>query len=143
MKKIKKTSLLIITDDLKYACGVTTHLFNLLQGLNEKNEFDVHVICSGGDSIERFQNLKIKLIVKESLKYQFRSTLQFLKSILFLANYVLKNNIKLIHSQNHYVANIAFIVSKFFKIKTIQSHHNFFTSYGKLKLYRASKHIAR
>ena len=141
MKNKKKSPLLILTDDLKYACGVTTHLYNLLLGLIEKNEFEIHLISSGGDSIERFQNLNIRLIEKGCFKYQFKSIFNFLHSILYLTNYVRKHKIELIHSQNHYVANIAFIVSKFLKITTIQSHHNLFTTYGRLSLFKASQHI--
>ena len=142
MKKIKKTSLLIITDDLKYACGVTTYLYNLLLGLVNNRELDIHILCSGGDSIERFQNLKIKVIVKDYLRYELRSAVNFSKSVLFLSGYIIKHKIELIHSQNHYVANIAYYASIFFNVKTIQSHHNYFISHGRLKFYRASKHIA-
>ncbi len=137
-----KYSILIITDDLKYACGVTTFLYNFLLGMRDNKEFDMHVICSGGDSIEKFKELGIKLIVRESFKYELKSKLNFFKSIVFLAFYIRKNKIKVIHSQNHYVANIAYLISVFFKIKTIQSHHNLFTKVGRLKQFKASKHIA-
>ncbi len=137
-----QNNILLLTDDLNYNCGVTTFLYNHLISLSTNRKYNFILICTGGNSIDRFRNMDIGLFINTDFKFDKRSLLRFLKSIFFLLIFVKKNKIDLIHSQNHYVSNISFIVSKIINVKTLQSHHNLYKSRGILPHFISSKHIA-
>ena len=56
---------LFLINQLLNTCGVTTHFYYLLNGLREESELDIYVICGGGNNMEKFKQLGVKLIVDE------------------------------------------------------------------------------
>lgn len=131
---MKTKRILLFTDDLKYACGISTYLFNFLKEYNG-NEYEFFLLCSGGDAVERFREINKNVFIDEIFRERDRTPFRFLVSIIKLSIFVLNNSPQIIHAQNYYVANIAFWVSKFVKVETIQTHHNFFRETKRLKLF--------
>lgn len=127
-------NVLYLTDKLNHTDGVSSHLFYLLKNLKS---FDVklHIICSGGDSIDKFKSLNIGVYTYDKLEHNKRSVLNFLKSVKFVSGFCKENKIDIVNSHNHYCANIAKTASKIYKLRTIQTIHGIISVSGKFKLY--------
>lgn len=135
-------NLLILTDELNYTDGVTSHLYYLLTELSRGKEISIFLMCSGGDSVEKFENSGIKVFEDGNLSHKRRSIKNFSKIILKLIKFSRVNKINIIHSHNHYAANIANCVSKFTNIKTVQTIHGLIAEGGMLKHFKADKYVA-
>ncbi|MCX6152289.1 MAG: glycosyltransferase family 4 protein [Ignavibacteriales bacterium] len=131
---------LILTDDLKFTCGISSYLYNFLLE-NKSTEFDYYILCSGGDAVERFQEINAQIYVDNIFSEKRKSYLRFFIAIIKLFLFIRKYSPSIIHSQNYYAANIARFVSRLTKIKTVQTHHNFFKKTNKLKLLASEYQI--
>lgn len=132
---------LYLVNQLRYTCGVTNHLIHLTKGISQKG-FNVLVLCGGGNGLERFQNIDVKVFGDERFLHEKRSVWNYISAIKFLRNFVLNNDINLIHSHYHYGANIARIVSKITGIPAIQTSHGLIETKGRLKHFAADRYIA-
>jgi len=125
--------ILILTDDLKYSCGISSYLYNFLSE-NKSTEFEFYILCSGGDSVERFREITPNVFIDAIYSEKKKNYLNFLMAVFKLLVFSWRHEINIVHAQNYYVANIARYVSSINRIKTIQTHHNFFKETKKLKL---------
>lgn len=125
--------ILILTDDLKYSCGISSYLYNFLSE-NKSTEFEFYILCSGGDAVERFKKITPNVFIDSIYREVKKNYLNFLVAIFKLLVFSWRHEINIVHAQNYYVANIARFVSYINRIKTIQTHHNFFKKTKKLKL---------
>lgn len=130
---------LILTDKLKYNCGVTTYLYNFLSLANKKG-IDFYLCTSGGDRIDDFKIFVKKIYYSKRFDYYNKGFFNTIYYILNVFVICFRNNVQIIHSQNYYVANVANIVRKFIRVKTIQTHNNLFPE-GRLKHFVAERHI--
>ncbi len=127
--------ILILTNQLLTTCGVSKHLLYFLKEAKKYSDFELTLICGGGDAIDEYQNLVKEVLVWPCIQHNNRSLKFFLKSIFKLFALQKKNKFDIIHSHNHYAANIAKIVSLVFKLKTIQTVHGIIEPIGKLNHY--------
>jgi L-malate glycosyltransferase len=128
---------LYLIGELSNSDGVSSHCYNLLSALIADKKMKIYVICSGGDAIDKFRNLGIKVFIYKTFSFQKRSYSNYLFSCILLFKFVLKEKIDIIHSHNHYMASIAFRVSKISKVKTVQTNHGLFPEVGRLNHYSA------
>ncbi len=133
---------LIITNQLPNTCGVSKHLLYFLTETKKRNDIEFTILCGGGDAVDDYKILCKELIIFQEIQHEKRSIINFLKSILLVYKLQLKNKFDIIHSHNHYAANLAQIVGKLTKTKTVQSIHGIIDSVGRLNHYPADYFIA-
>jgi glycosyltransferase involved in cell wall biosynthesis len=134
--------ILFITNELNYACGVTTHLLNLTSGIAEKNGNEIHIIAGGGNGADRFDNKNYTVIINPDFLHENRNPINFTKAVSYLVKYTNNNLIEIIHSHTHYAANIAYYAASFINVPKIQTNHGILPEGGKLTHFKADKYIA-
>ena len=137
-------NLLFLTDELNYADGVSSQLYYLLTGLIKKNDLRLSVMCSGGDGVEKFRAAGIDIILNENLNHRSRSIKGFLSALKSVSEYCKANKVNIIHSHNHYAANIASVSLKIRlskNIRTVQTVHGIIPETGKLNHLSAGTYI--
>ena len=125
-------NILFLTDDVIYVSGVSKHLYYLLREFSKDKNYNIFLVCPGGDFVDEFRKLKINVIVNKEISHNERSFLNIIKSIWFIYHLVNKQNIQIIHSHTHYAANIAWWTSKLTKSITIQTIHGIQPPGGRL-----------
>lgn len=135
-------NLLILTNELNYCDGVTSHLYYLVNELKKINRLKIILICGGGDSIKRFKDSGINVLEDRNLNHAGRSVKNYTKIILKILKIAKQNKINIIHSHNHYAANISGFISKFISLKKIQTIHGIIPEGGRLQHFKADKFIA-
>lgn len=133
-----RMKILFLANELLQVCGVSKHLYHLVDGLQKyypNNEY--FIMTGGGNAIQKFQALGVPVIVNENLKHETRSITGYIKGIKEVYGFVKKNEINIIHSHHHYAANIATVVSKFKDVKTILTNHGLIPEIGKLNHFSA------
>jgi len=116
-------NILFLSDEITYVSGVSKHLFYLLRDFSKDKNYNIFLVCPGGDFVDEFRKLKITVILKKEISHKERSILNFFKCVWFLYNLVVNKNIQIIHSHTHYVANISWWTSKLKKTITFQTIH--------------------
>lgn len=142
MRTNEKINILIIVNKLLVVCGVSKHLYFLLSGLKDREDVNIIVLCGGGDAIENFKNLGIKIIVFPNIAHENRTYLGFIHSVFFVKKLVKQYKINIIHSHHHYAANIAQAVKRFSTIKTLMTNHGILPKVGTLKHFPSDHIIA-
>jgi len=135
-------NVLFLTDDILYVSGVSKHLYYLLKEFAKDENYNIVLVCPGGDFVDEFKKLRITVIVKEKISHHKRSFLNIVQSILFIYNLVNKKKIQIIHSHTHYSANIAWWTSKLTKSITIQTIHGIMPPGGRLPHFIADYFIS-
>lgn len=130
---------LIITDRLKYACGVTSYVYNLIK-YSDAKKVKFILLAAPGDRESDFKSLGIKVIINEKLTYEKKGLLNTFFDFLLILKISYKFKIDVIHSQNYYLANISRIVQKVIKLKTVQTQNNNFPQ-GRLPQFSADNFI--
>lgn len=133
--------ILHISPDFNYSCGVSKLVFFYLKYFGSNNEYEIHFITNGGDSLDR-------LIEISSLKYEVHAFSKGIKNIFYqkkfqreLKQYILKNQIALIHTHHRFPEFVSVKVAKELKIKTITSAHSFVSGY-KGRSFKSDKIIS-
>lgn len=135
-------NVLLITNELRYTCGVTNHLLHLSKGLTESGEVKLWIACGGGNGINRISDIDAQVITDDSFLHMNRNFSNFLSAINSLVKIVKQNDIDIIHSHSHYAANIAQRSALLTGAYTIQTNHGLIGDRGKLKLFNADSYIA-
>lgn len=135
-------NILYLTNELNYTCGVTTHLLNLTKELSKLKDINVSIICGGGGGIERFEEIGLSPIVKNTFLHSNRSFLNFTRALSYLKRFIRAKKIDIIHSHSHYAANLAFRAAKGSHVSTIQTNHGILETKGRLEHFKADKIIA-
>jgi len=135
-------NILLITNELRYTCGVTNHLLHLSKGLSESGDVKLFIICGGGNGINRFSDIDVEIISDERFLHINRSFSTFISAINYLVRFTGKNEIGLYHSHTHYAAAIAKRASILSKVKTIQTNHGLLKDKSRLKPFNADRYIA-
>ena len=132
---------MLITGRLNYDNGVTTYLHYLVKGLSNNNDILLIAASLEASSKFTFPNTVIKVI--EELDYNKRNFYFFFKAVLKIFLLVLKFSPDIIHTNNHYTANIAGYSIKILsrKPKMIQTVHSDLSFKGTLKKYFADRYI--
>jgi len=129
--------ILLIINELLYTCGVSSHTYNLLSGLKDRNNIDLYLLCGGGNAIEKFNNLNIPIIINENFKHESRSIKGYTRAVKFLYQLVKDKNIDIIHSHHHYAASIAHKVSLLTETSTVLTNHGILAEVGHLNHFAA------
>ena len=132
----------LLTNELRYTCGVTNHLLQLSNGLSKIKGNKVSIICGGGNGLNRFTNPDIEVIGDKRFLHDNRSLSSYTSAITFLVKYIIKNKIEILHSHSHYTANIAKNASKITRTETIQTNHGLLKPDGRLKHFNAGRYVA-
>jgi glycosyltransferase involved in cell wall biosynthesis len=134
-------NLLILANELRYTCGVTNHLLHLTDRLSRNKNNNIFIITGGGNGIDRFDNLNVKVLEDKNFLHESRSPLNYLSAVNVLAKFIKQNSIDIAHSHSHYAANIATLSSKLKQIPRIQTNHGLLEDTGKLKHFTADKYV--
>ncbi|MEP7146138.1 MAG: glycosyltransferase family 4 protein [bacterium] len=134
-------NLLFLTGELNYTDGVSSHLYNLISELQKNKNYNITLLCTGGDSAGRFKDLKIKILEDNTFGHNNRSVKNFSVALKRLIKFIYKNKIDILHSHNHYAANISYYASRFTGVITVQTNHGIIPQGGFLKHFKAHKYI--
>lgn len=133
-------NLLLLTNKLDHSDGVASYLLHLSHGLRDA-AINVSVYCAGGNSIENFEREGIKVYINKNFNHERRSVINFAASAKEILNLVKKTKSDILHSHNHYAANISHYVSKLCGISTIQTIHGLIPETGFLNHFKADRFI--
>lgn len=135
-------NVLYLSNEIKYTCGVSNHIYHLLNSVSENQDLKIFLITGRAEAREKFEEFDITVLENSLFLHENRTVLNYLRAIRYLIKFVKKNSIHIIHSHSHYCANIAKMVSKFTKVKTIQTNHGIWKHQGRLKQFNADRYIA-
>jgi len=135
-------NILFLTDSLDYVNGVTSHLFYLLSNLSKESSVNLLLVCSGGNAVSKFTEKGISVMIEKNLSHKNRNTFSYGSAVLSIRKIIKSNKIDIVHSHNHYAANISTFAAQFLKVKTIQTNHGIIPETGKLKHFTADHYIA-
>lgn len=121
--------ILHITPDFNYSCGRSKLAYLYLKYFSAKNDYQVHFITNGGDSLERLK--EINTLHFEILKFStgIKNIFQLATFYKETKKYLIENKIDLVHSHHRFPE---FIISTFANelgIKTVFSPHGFVYGY--------------
>lgn len=112
---------------LNLTCGVTKTIFLVAKNLRVEHEHICYTL--GGDAIRKFRKSNIEIIVgKVNQRGIFDTVITFFQ----LLSVIRKQNIEIVHSHHRYFDLLAFVISKFAKIRTVTSVQS--KVYGKKRL---------
>ncbi len=135
-------NILLITDELKYVCGVSNHIKIIVNEYRKyDNIFNFLILCGSAESKELIDEYNCKVIIYERILHLKRNYINYLKSIFFVKSVSKMQNISIVHSHNHYASNIAYCSSFISQTKTIQTNHGRIPKVGKLNHFMADYHI--
>jgi len=131
---------LILANELKYVCGVSSHLSDLITGLSS-NKIELLIICGGGDRVKELIDLGINIKSNSLFLHQKRSKIKFVLAVIYLYWICRIKKIQVIHSHHYYVSNMASIVSRYLRVATIQTNHGLIQATPQLPLFCANEII--
>lgn len=134
--------ILMLANELRYTCGVTNHLLHLCKSITESSYIEIYIICGSGNGIDRFNNIKAKIICNENFLHSSRNILKYLNAIKYLKDFIKSENINIIHSHYHYGASIAKKAAIGLNVKTIQTNHGIINTKGVLRKFNSDYYIA-
>lgn len=133
-------SILHISPDFNYACGVSKHVYLLLKELKKNNNYNLFFITNKGDSLDRLTELGIQPTILDFSRGN-RNVYKLIKNVLSLYIFCKKNNINVIHTHHRYPELVAYLVSRLLHIKTITTVHSLLSNL-KYVSFRSEKVIA-
>lgn len=127
MKKI-----LHLSPDFNYSCGVSKLVYLTLKYFNDKEDYELHFITNGGDSLERVEELK-------NVNLKLLKFTRGIKNIFFnkkfyneVKNYCVEKRINIIHTYHRYPEYVAAKVSDELKIKSVGTVLSFVSGFKKI-----------
>lgn len=130
-----------LADMLNQSDGVASYLFYLSKGLRDAGVKTL-IYCGGGNAIEKFRKEEIEVISNRDFCHENRSVMNFASSVKKIIKLVGNTGANILHSHNHYAANISYYVSRLAGIKTVQTIHGLIPEAGFLNHYKANKFIS-
>ncbi|MGE5846850.1 MAG: glycosyltransferase family 4 protein [Ignavibacteria bacterium] len=132
--------ILHISPCFNYNCGRSKLVYLYLSYFKSKSSYEIHFITNGGDSLERLREIQID--------YKILNFSSGLKNIFFqkifynqLKEYLIKNEIQLIHTHHRFPEYISIKAAKELNIRTVASAHSFVKGYKKIS-FKSDKIIA-
>ncbi|MFA5011721.1 MAG: glycosyltransferase family 4 protein [Ignavibacteria bacterium] len=134
-------NILIITNELKHVCGVSNHIKNLVNGFDKKyGNYNFILLCGKKEEgIDEFY--KCNIIINDNLLHSRRNILSIIRSVFFVRKIINQYNIGIIHSHNHYAANISRQAAVFKRTKTVQTNHGILKEAGRLNHFNADYYV--
>lgn len=135
-------NILLITNELKQVCGVSNHIKSLVNGFYEHyTDFKYIILCGKIESGELIKQYNCEVLTHDVILHSNRSILSLFRAVLLVKNIIKKYEINIIHTHNHYAANISYYSSIFTKVKTIQANHGIINEVGRLKHFHADYYV--
>jgi glycosyltransferase involved in cell wall biosynthesis len=132
----------ILTNSLNYTDGVSNHIHDLMQGFRQLSaEIEFCIITAENNAADKFSKLGIEIIVWPEFRHSKRSVLNFAKSAYKLLRFVQDRQINILHSHNHYHANIAAACQFLVNVSTVQTNHGIIPQGGLLPHLTADRYI--
>jgi glycosyltransferase involved in cell wall biosynthesis len=123
--------ILHIAPNFNYNCGRSKLVFLYLKYFKNRNSYEVHFITNGGDSLERLKEIGVDYKI-----YKFFSGLKNIfyqkKFLNELREYLIENEIQLIHTHHRFPEYISVKIAKDLKIKIVATALSFVKGYKKL-----------
>ncbi|MDP2302737.1 MAG: glycosyltransferase family 4 protein [Ignavibacteria bacterium] len=139
---MSKLNVLLLANHLDFASGVTTYLKNLTSELVTQNDINLFLGCSSGTDISFFKEKGIKVLLIDELSFPKRSLIRFMGAISKIIKIIKSYKINIIHSNDHFVANIAKFASLPFRSTfCIQTIHGSIPPFGRLRVENADFYI--
>ncbi|MCU0413477.1 MAG: glycosyltransferase family 4 protein [Ignavibacteriaceae bacterium] len=118
-------NILHITPDFNYSCGRSKLTFLYLKYFSNTEDYQVHFITNGGDSLDRLQELsRVNIQI-----YRFTTGYKniFYKKNFYnsLKEFVKENDISLIHTHHRFPESAAVKISRELNVRTVTSAHSF------------------
>ncbi len=137
-------NILYLLNEIKFTDGVTTHLVNLTRGLKEYSSENIKLflIAGGGNGLERFKNIDIKILTDKYFLHANKSYTTYLGALMSLIRFIKKNKINIVHSHSHYSTNLAHRANRFTNIGTVQTNHGLLQYQGRLDHFKADEYIS-
>lgn len=132
----KEIKILHLQTNINLACGISKTIYLIAK--NTSSQFKHHIFCFGGDGFSRFESINIKPVI---LKKYNNSVFAFVIHCLKLYTFCKEKQINIIHSHHRYFDLLAYLISRFLKIKTVTSVHSKVYNY-KLISYKSDLLIA-
>lgn len=133
---------LIIVNELLYTCGVSNHVYNLLRGIIDQPELEIILVCGGGNAIEKYRNMGVKVIEVKEIRHESRNLLGYIMGIIKLYKIIKDSQIDIIHSHHHYAASMAQKIKYLTGIKTILTNHGLLPEIGLLSHFPSDYIVA-
>lgn len=126
-------NILHITPNFNYSCGRSKLVFLYLKYFSNKDDYRVHFITNGGDSLERMK--EVPRVTFQIFRFSTGYKNIFYKKSFYneLKEFVRENNISLIHTHHRFPEDAAVQISRELTVKTVTSAHSFvkgFTGWG-------------
>ena len=133
--------ILHISPDFNYSCGRSKLVYLYLKYLSINDNYEVHFITNGGDSLDRLKELS-------NLKYDILEFSSGYKNLFYykslyknLKNYIVENKITLIHSHHRFPELISTKIHNEGMVKTITTAHSYVNGFRHLS-YKSHKIIS-
>lgn len=140
---MKKINLLIISHELKYSCGVSNYIMNNVSQFLKNVEICKIIVAIPSNTMNKAINSsKFRIKIIKSISHTNRSIINFIIAVIKIRILLKKENINVIHTNNHYVTNISRIAVIGLKINIIQTVHGILPEKGILPKYRGHILIA-
>ena len=132
----------ILTNELNYTDGVSNHIFDLIQGFQDSISHVEFIIITGKNNApEKFKELGVEIITLKGFRHAERSAWNFIICLSKLIKIIKSKNISILHSHNHYHANIATVCKYFAPVHTVQTNHGILKKEGRLPHFIADRFI--
>lgn len=117
-------NILHISPNFNLACGVSKHVFTLLNSAELKKEFNLYFITNGGDALFKLDKANVNYSILE-FKTDKIFQLGLFKNKRELEKFCSEKEIRLIHSHHRYPEYLSNAIKKSRRVKTAITVHNF------------------
>ena len=132
----------ILTNSLNYTDGVSNHIYDLILGFQQKSSgIEFCIVTGANNAEEKFAKLGIEIFIWPEFQHSKRSAINFIKSIFKLIRFIQNHQINILHSHNHYHANIATACKALISVSTVQTNHGIIPDDGMLPHLTADRYI--
>jgi glycosyltransferase involved in cell wall biosynthesis len=135
-----KRNILYISPNFNYACGVSKHVFTLLNSEELNKRFNLHFITNKGDALQKLENAGIRYTLIEFKTYKVFH-FDFFRNLKLIKDYCKEKKIDIVHSHHRYPEYLSDFIKKRLNIKTVVTVHNFARGFRSLS-YKSDKVIA-
>ena len=90
---------------------------------SDKNSYEMFFITNGGDALDKLKEIKLNSQILRFSRGK-KNVFNFIQNLKALIDYCVKYKIDIIHTHHRYPELLAFLASKFIKIKTISTAHS-------------------
>lgn len=133
-------NILHLSPNFDYSCGVSKHVFDILNFYSDDPNVNLKFITNGGDALSKLFDIGIKPYII-NFKQGITNVLFFSSNLFELHKYCIQNNIDIIHTHHRYPELLSVILSKKLKLKTITTAHSIVEGYKQFS-FKSDKIIA-